>query len=267
MSLIALLHRTIIEIKGEDVIAFLQGLTTNDITRLVPGGCLYTVFLNPQGKFTHDAFAVMPATDQVWLDVEAEHVEALLKKLTMYKLRSKVVLSHLPEMHIYADLDAKADGLPAEAMLVTDPRNASMGQRVYTNVALQAHTNITIYDERRIPLSIPDGTRDVPYERGFIMEYGFDRLNAIDFQKGCYVGQELTARMHYRKLGKRQLICVKFETNAPESGTDITQDGVSVGVLRSTCGQLALAHIKTEALEINNVFIADGQTMTVCAKK
>lgn len=265
MSLIALTHRTIIELKGEDAVAFLQGQTTNDMTRLTPGGCLYTVFLNPQGKFMNDAFAIMPAADHVWLDVEADHALALLKKLTMYKLRSKVTLELRVDIGVYACFDALT--IEGEALIVQDPRTTDMGQRIYTTTQQAADTNITAYDERRMPLCIPDGTRDVPYERGFVMEYGFDQLNAVDFQKGCYVGQELTARMHYRKLGKRQLVCVEFDGDAPESGTDITHEGANVGTLRSTCGQLALAHIKTEALEATDTFIAQRRVMRIHPKK
>ena len=261
MSLIALTHRTIIELTGEDTIAFLQGQTTNDMTKLVHGACLYTVFLNSQGKFMNDAFAIMPTADHVWLDVEAEHAITLLKKLNMYKLRSKVALTLRVDIGAYACFETPI--IAAETSIVQDPRSAEMGQRIYTTTPQHASTDITAYDKQRLTLCIPDGTRDVPYERGFIMEYGFDRLNAIDFQKGCYIGQELTARMHYRKLGKRQLVCVKFEMDTPASGTDITHDGLSVGTLRSTCGQLALALIKTEALDISNTFMADGHVMKI----
>lgn len=261
MTLITLAHRTIIEFKGEDAVAFLQGQTTNDMARLMPGACLYTVFLNSQGKFLNDAFATMLALDHIWLDVEAEHAIELLKKLNMYKLRSKVVLALRVDIGVYACFDAPS--LDKDALVMQDPRTAEMGYRVYTAKKQQTNADITAYDVLRIRLCIPDGARDVPYERGFIMEYGYDRLNAIDFQKGCYVGQELTARMHYRKLGKRQLVCVEFETNAPASGADVTQDGVSVGMLRSVCGQLALAHIKTDALEANGIFMAEDKHMRV----
>lgn len=265
MSLIALAHRTVIEFKGEDAISFLQGQTTNDMIRLMPGESLYTVFLNSQGKFLNDAFAVMVTADHLWLDVEAEHAIELLKKLNMYKLRSKVTLALRVDIGVYACFDAPA--LDKDVFTVQDPRMTGMGYRVYSTKKQQASADIAPYDERRIRLCIPDGARDVPYERGFIMEYSFDRLNAIDFQKGCYVGQELTARMHYRKLGKRQLVCVEFDLGAPASGTDVTQDGVSVGTLRSTCGQLALAHIKTEALEVGGMFLADGKTIRICSQK
>ncbi|MDP4724864.1 MAG: hypothetical protein NWR39_00045 [Pseudomonadota bacterium] len=265
MTLITLAHRTIIEFKGEDAIAFLQGQTTNDMTRLVPGACLYTVFLNSQGKFLNDAFAVMLSINHIWLDVEAEHAIELLKKLNMYKLRSKVTLALRVDIGVYASFDAPtAEG--SDALTVQDPRTTEMGRRVYTTIKRQLTAGIEVYDARRIRLCMPDGARDVPYERGFIMEYGFDRLNAIDFQKGCYVGQELTARMHYRKLGKRQLVCVEFETDAPVSGADVTQDGVSVGTLRSTCGQFALAHIKTESLEVNGEFMAGDKMMKLYLK-
>jgi folate-binding protein YgfZ len=262
MSLITLAHRTVIEFKGEDVIAFLQGQTTNDMARLTPDACLYTVFLNSQGKFMNDAFAIMLAFDHVWLDVEAEHAIELLKKLNMYKLRSKVTLALRVDIGVYACFESPT--VAGDALIVQDPRAAEMGYRVYTTIKQKTSLDLTVYDTQRIRLCIPDGALDVPYERGFIMEYGFDRLNAIDFQKGCYVGQELTARMHYRKLGKRQLVCVEFEADAPESGADVTQDGVSVGTLRSTCGKLALAHIKTEALEANGIFMADGKIARIC---
>jgi folate-binding protein YgfZ len=265
MSLITLAHRTIIEFKGEDAVAFLQGQTTNDMLRLAPGVSLYTAFLNSQGKFLNDAFAVMIAADHLWLDVEAEHAIELLKKLNMYKLRSKVALALRVDIGVYACFDKPA--LDKDSFVIQDPRAAEMGYRIYSATKKHANTDIAAYDKHRIRLCIPDGARDVPYERGFIMEYGFDRLNAIDFQKGCYVGQELTARMHYRKLGKRQLVCVEFEAGAPESGTDITQDGVSVGTIRTTCGQLALAHIKTEALAAGGVFLGDGKKMNVCSQK
>ncbi|MES2253354.1 MAG: folate-binding protein [Pseudomonadota bacterium] len=265
MTLIALTHRTIIEIKGEDTVAYLQGLTTNDMTRLRAGACLYTVFLNPQGKFINDAFAIMLAADHIWLDVEAEHAIALLKKLTMYKLRSNVTLGLRVDIGVYACFDEST--FESDALVMQDPRTEDMGKRIYTTaLQTQASTDISVYDKRRISLCVPDGARDVPYERGFVMEYGFHQLNAIDFQKGCYVGQELTARMHYRKLGKRQLVCVEFETNAPASGTEIMQNGLSVGVLRSTCGSHALAHIKSEALETNGVFMADEKKLLVCTQ-
>lgn len=264
MSLIALTHRTIIEFKGEDTIAFLQGQTTNDMTKLVPGECLYTAFMNSQGKFMNDAFALMLSMDHVWLDVEAEHALELLKKLNMYKLRSKVTLALRIDIGVYACFNAlSAD---KDTWVVQDPRAEGMGSRIYSTKKKASSADLSTYDMQRIRLCIPDGSRDIPYERGFIMEYGFDRLNAIDFQKGCYVGQELTARMHYRKLGKRQLVCAEFETQAPAVGVEIMQEGVSVGLIRSTCGAFALAHVKTEAIVAGTDLLADGKCMKVHEK-
>ncbi len=259
MSFIALTHRTVIELKGIDVIAFLQGQATNDMARLTPGSCLYTAFLNPQGKFMNDAFILMLSADYLWLDVETDYAIPLLKRLTLYKLRSKIMLQLRIDIGVYACFEQPA--VVSEMIQVADPRSTEMGWRIYTTIPQTADTPIALYDEKRISLLIPDGTRDIPYERGFIMEYGFDRLGAIDFQKGCYVGQELTARMHYRKLGKRQLVCVAFDGNPPESNTDITQDGVSVGTIRSTCGHLALAHIRSEA--IGQTLMAGGQLIRI----
>jgi folate-binding protein YgfZ len=258
MELIHLKHRTIIDVSGIDAIAFLQGLTTNNLTQLEPGGCVYTVFLNAQGKFLNDAFAIMLAPDHIWLDVETEHSRTLLKKLNIYRLRSKVMLEQRPDYLIYACFDRKK---PADDwLMVYDPRSTRMGQRIYTTTE-QSASGIDLYDEHRIPLGIPDGTRDIPFERGFIMEYGLDRLNAIDFKKGCYVGQELTARMYYRKLGKRQLVYVTFDEAAPPPGTEVLQAEESVGIVRSVVKNMALVHMKIEALSNTAAFTADGKIM------
>ncbi len=260
MSFIPLTHRTIIELKGDDSISFLQGQTTNDMGRLTRDTCLYTAFLNPQGKFMNDAFILMKAADHLWLDVETDYAIPLLKRLTLYKLRSKITLQLRIDIGVYACFEKPKD-VSSEIIDVADPRSIEMGWRLYTTTPQSADIPISVYDEKRISLLIPDGARDIPYERGFIMEYGFDRLGAIDFQKGCYVGQELTARMHYRKLGKRQLACVVFDGTPPDRNTDIMQDGVSVGTIRSTCGHLALAHIRTEA--IGQKLMVDGQLIHI----
>ena len=256
MTITKLAHRTLIEIKGADARTFLQGLTTNDMMKLgttidsnelMARPSLYTTFLNPQGRFLTDTFVLLMGPDCVWLDVEAAHADALFKKLMMYRLRSAVTLSQQSDVSIYAVFDENSV-LPGT--YIHDARHPDMGKRYYTETALNdAQEELDTYDRKRFSLLIPDGTRDIPYERGFIMEYGFDRMGAVDFQKGCYVGQELTARMHYRKLGKRQLACVWFAHEAPEAGTEITRDGAPVGVVCSRVENMALVHMRTEALE------------------
>ncbi len=277
MTFIALNHRTIIEISGADVFSFLQGMTTNDVTKLqdvLNNVGLYSAFLNPQGKFLNDAFIFRPSMTQtqlnlLWLDVEAQHAKTLVQKLILYKLRSNVNLNLRDDISIYAYFgESQAENNTNEANhlsesvtgsalhYIDDPRSTAMGKRVYSlaplefKLAAPCTKDLSAYDAKRIPLLIPDGARDIPYERGFIMEYGFDRLNAIDFEKGCYVGQELTARMYYRKLGKRQLVCMECEMDGgPEVGSDVLCDGVCVGTVRSRAGKMVLVHIKTEALE------------------
>ncbi|MDP3372261.1 MAG: hypothetical protein Q8S21_05170 [Candidatus Paracaedibacteraceae bacterium] len=258
MTAVLLAHRTLIQIQGPDALSFLQGLTTNNVLALMPGHCVYTAFLNPQGKFLNDAFVIMVAENYVWLDVELEHVSILLQKLAIYKLRSQITLMHLPEILVYADISAESAAEPKESVIIIDPRTKSIGKRIYTK---KPYTTALIamneYERLRISLCLPDGTRDIPYERGFILEYGFEKLNAIDFQKGCYIGQELTARMYYRNLGKRQLVCLECEGNAPVFGTEVKQNEIIVGTTRSHSGSLMLAHIKSEALENNEAFFID----------
>jgi len=212
--------RGLIHIEGEDRKDFLQGLITNDINKLTPDAPLYACLLNAQGKFLHDFF-VIEGDGFILLDCEGgERAIDLYKRLNMYALRADIQISVEESNDVYAIFDNEI-GLP-------DPRNKEMGNRSFEKPDLPEKP-FEVWDHKRITLTIPDGSRDLVVEKSTMDEGSMDTLNAIDYNKGCYIGQELTARMHYRGLGKRKLQTVKLD-KLPE-GAD----------LRSSCRNFGIA--------------------------
>lgn len=222
---IKLKNRGLVHIEGADRHDFLQGLITNDIRRLAPGTPLYACLLTPQGKFLHDFF-IVEGTGFTMLDCEgAERVGDLHNRLSMYRLRRDVKLSVESENAVYAVLGEAEEGLP-------DPRHPDMGRRAFEKPANMPEAPFAEWDALRISLCIPDGSRDLAVGASTMDEAHMDRLNAVDYAKGCYVGQELTARMHYRGLGKKHLRTVRLDA-LPEGAE-----------LRSSCGDFGLALVR-----------------------
>lgn len=222
---VKLKDRGLIHVEGVDRHDFLQGLITNDINKLTPDAPLYACLLNAPGKFLHDFF-VIDGGEFILLDCEGgDRAADLYKRLSMYRLRADVQISVEEDNDVYAIFGSET-GLP-------DPRHADMGNRSFEKLDLEERA-FDEWDKRRIALTIPDGSRDMVIEKSTMDEANLDQLNAIDYDKGCYVGQELTARMHYRGLGKRRLQTV--ELDALPEGADI----------RSTCGDIAIALVKSQ---------------------
>jgi folate-binding protein YgfZ len=222
--------------------------------------------LTPQGKFLYDLF-VVELGEVFLLEGEAARIEDLRKKLAMYKLRSKVTVGLAAEMAVYAvmgDGAAQAFGLAAEAgcakelaggAVFVDPRLADIGLRALlpadgAEQALAAGgftaAPFAVWDEARLRLGLPDGSRDLEPEKSILLENGFEELNGVDFQKGCYMGQELTARSKYRGLVKKRLMPVEISGAAPEAGSLIQLDGAEAGEMRSSCGSVGLAVVRLE---------------------
>lgn len=247
-------NRGVIRLAGEDRATFLQGLVSNDVLKVTPERAGYGAFLTAQGKFLHDFFLV--ATDDALLiETAADRLDEFFKNLRMYKLRSKVDLSIESESWIVAAVFG-ADtldvlGLPAErgaarafagGLTFVDPRHADAGARVLLPdttgaAALESAglkpTGQDAYDRRRVSLGLPDGARDMAVEKTVLLEAGFEEMGGVDFQKGCYMGQELTARTKYRGLVKRRLMPIIINGPLPASGMEITLDGKEAGEVRS----------------------------------
>lgn len=286
-------QRSVVAVTGEDRKPFLQGLVSNDVLRVTPERAAYALFLTPQGKFLHDftmvdsdgdPAAILPA---ILMDPETERRADLLRRLKMYRLRSKIALEdradRLTVAVAFGENVPAALGLPAEAgaarpfgggIAFIDPRLPALGARLFLPAdglaALEA-TGLTRrdaadFDRLRLALGVPDGTRDLIPEKSIPLENRMESLNAISWDKGCYMGQELTARTKYRALIKKKLFPVAFDGPAPEAGTPVTLDGKEAGEIRSSRDGTGLALLRLEdvqrAAETGLPFLSGTATLT-----
>lgn len=250
--------RAVLAVSGGDASGFLQGLVTNDIGKLAGGGAIHAALLTPQGKYLFD-FLVFARDGAFCLDCEAEARPALARRLAIYKLRADVAIDAVlpdPVFALFGEGAEEAAGRIAGADAFADPRHPALGARVVGlsgEAAIRAAGAVEApraeYDALRLSHGIPDGRRDLVPEKSFLLENGFDELNGVDFDKGCYVGQEVTARMKHRKLVRKRLVPVHIDGAAPEPGTPVHRDGSEVGEMRSSAGALGLALLRIDAIE------------------
>jgi folate-binding protein YgfZ len=211
--------RSVLQINGVDAAPFLQGLLSNDVTAATAAQGVYAAFLSPQGKYQHDLF-ILGADGGFLADVESARRADLLKKLHIYKLRSAVDIADLgQEYKIYALWGAGENPSDNNVKIYPDPRLPQAGWRIIAGVNIAIDTlaqkfsaqiaDFAAYDYHRAQLGLPDGSRDMMVDRGILLENGFDELRGISWDKGCYLGQELTARTRYRGLVRKRLVpCV-----------------------------------------------------------
>jgi len=236
-------NRAVIRLSGADVRKFLQGLVTNDVMKAVAGVGVYAALLTPQGKFMYDMI-IMADGDDLLLDVAADRKDELIRRLTMYKLRAAVTITDESGLKVWA---VWADEAP-DGIVAADPRDAALGYRVISaNMPGSDPLSTADYEHKRLALGVPDSSRDIEVEKYFWLETDAERLNGVSFSKGCYVGQELTARMKHRTTLKKKLVAVKAEGGRLEPGQEITTaDGKSAGEIRTTDGTHAIAFFRLE---------------------
>ena len=263
-------HRSVIAVGGDDRVEFLQGLISNDTTKVAPGKSVWAALLTPQGRFLNDMFVVDGGDGTLLLETERERAPALAKKLTLYKLRSKVAVEdRSAALDVAVVFGAGADkALPIGGTIsFVDPRLAGLGVRVLAPAGQAAallaargfvETPVEAYEALRLEAGVPDGSRDLRVEKALLLESGFDELNGVDWKKGCYMGQELTARTKYRGLVKKRLFPIEVDGALPAPGTSVHLDGEEVGELRSGSGRRALALLQTEAARGAGALTADG---------
>ena len=262
--------RGIVSVDGPEAGPFLQGLISNDIERVTEAGGIYAALLTPQGKFLHDFF-VMRHGDGYLLDCEGPRVGDLGGRLVAYRLRADIGLADATEDFRVVALfggdgsDGAFDLSPGEGSaapcgggtVMRDPRNAALGLRAvlprdvdltFLERAGFAEGHVADYERHRIAHGAPDGSRDMEVGRATLMECGFEALNGVDFEKGCYVGQELTARTKHRGLVRRQLAPVALEGPLPPAGTPIMAGEREVGEIRSGLDDAALAVLRLERI-------------------
>lgn len=223
--------RQIIRISGEDRLDFLQGLVTNDVTR---APC-WAALLTPQGKYLAD-FLIVPDGDTLLIDVDAGLADDVIRRLSMYKLRSKVQIEP-------TDLPVARGTGPAPAGAIPDPRHDALGWRLYG----QQGDDGSDWDAIRVANCIPESLIELIPNETFILEAGFERLHGVDFRKGCYVGQEVTARMKHKTELRKGLTTLRVEGEAP-IGTPITREGREVGTLHTQSGGRGIAHVRFDRL-------------------
>ena len=261
--------RAALGISGDDRQTFLQGLVSADAAKVDGGHARHAAFLTAQGRFLHEFFMVAIG-ETIHLDAEADRLDDLMRRLKMYKLRAKVTLAPSTDFVVAAfwgENAAAAFGLPDEAgaakpvgggTIYVDPRLPALGVRALVPAGelsglAVAHGFTTAtpgdYDTLRIAHGVPDGSRDLPIEDALLLENGFDELGGVDWKKGCYVGQEVTARMKYRALVRKRLMPVRIDGPVPPAGTRVTAGDAEVGEMRSTAGTMGLALLRIEAVD------------------
>ncbi len=250
-------NRGVLRLSGVDRIAFLQGLVSNDVTGAHP---VYSCLLTPQGKFLHDFFLI-PDGESLLIDCEADRRDDLLRRLKTYRLRSKVDIVDESDLYrAYAVFGSE----PPPGIVYDDPRSADLGRRVLTNAPI---TGIEIpfdaYDRLRIALGAPDGSRDMEVGKAILLENNIDLFNGIAWDKGCYMGQELTARTRYRGLVKKRLMPVRIDGASPAIGAPLIENGVEIGEMRTRAGDLGLALIKLEVARQHRAIAVDGAQLRV----
>jgi folate-binding protein YgfZ len=277
--------RGVLAVSGPDRRSFLQGLVSNDVDKVGPAQARHAALLTAQGKYLHD-FMMIEVGGAIWLDAEGGRLDDLKRRLSIYRLRAKAALDKQPDLvvaAIFGDGALAATGLataPGAArpfgsgVVFADPRLTALGARcILPRVDIRpalaaaglAETGFPAYDRLRLELGIPDGSRDLIPEKSILLEAGFDELNGVDWQKGCYIGQELTARTKYRGLIKKRLMPVEIEGPDPAPGTIVTADGREVGEMRSSHEGLGLALLRIEPV-VGRKHLRAGKAAIVAAK-
>lgn len=266
--------RAVIRVSGPDRVSFLQGLVSNNIETITAQKSGYGALLTPQGKFLFDFFVYYQDEDSLLLECErgenGARAAELFKKLRMYKLRAKAELTDVSDDYDVIAVFGKdalsslsLEATPgttapmAEGIKAVDPRLSELGARVLLPknalaemAAIGAQeSDVETYHQMRVSLGVPNGSEELEIEKSILLESGFEELGGVDFNKGCYMGQELTARTKYRGLVRKRLLPIQIEGPAPDVGTAITNGDKEAGVIRSIHGNAGLALIRLERIE------------------
>jgi folate-binding protein YgfZ len=244
--------RAVLRVGGSDARSWLQGLVTNDVENIPAGEARFAALLTPQGKILADFF-VLGDGDGLLIDCAAESAGGLAKRLAMYKLRAPVTISEVSGSLAVA---AGWDGAPppaAQGRVFDDPRGVGLGWRAIAPHAelekLGAPVSEQDWHAHRIGCGAPQGGVDFPWGDTFPHEANMDRLNGIDFKKGCYVGQEVVSRVQHRGLARKRITRVGIAGQTPAPGVEITAGEISIGVMGSSSGKAGLALIRLDKAE------------------
>jgi folate-binding protein YgfZ len=245
--------RAVIAVSGPDWKSFLNGLLTQEVETLAPGELRFAGLLTPQGRLLYDLF-VAGTADGALLDVAAEHRDAILMRLAMYKLRAKVELA-ASELAVFASFPAH----PGEGWRA-DPRLPALGSRIYAP-DLETTATEDDYEAHRLALGAP-GSADWGTDKTYPIEADFDLLNGIDFKKGCFVGQETTSRMKRRGTIKNRMLPIAFDGPAPAFGAEVLAGELRAGEVLSGRDGRAMALLRLDRIE-GAALTVDGRPVRV----
>jgi folate-binding protein YgfZ len=258
-SLTKLQNRGVIRLTGPDRVGFLQGLVSNNVESVTRDKAIYACMLTPQGKFLHDFFLIQDG-ESLLIECEGDRRDDLLRRLAMYRLRAKIDLDAGESLASSAGAEK-----PESWNGLADPRHPSLGYRFLSPFDVQSDAepgDFNAYDRRRIALGVPDGSRDMVIGKSILLENNIDLLHGVAWDKGCYTGQELTARTHYRGLIKKRLAPVRIVGAAPPLGTPIVENDVEIGEMRDSRGDLGLALLKLDILRRPRPIVLADATLT-----
>jgi folate-binding protein YgfZ len=238
-------ERGVLAVSGEDRVAFLQGLVSNDVAAVAPGRAVWAALLTPQGKWLADFF-ILSDGGRLLLDCERAQMAMLATRLSRFRLRAKVAIEPTG-MAVFVAWNG-APALAAGDVAAPDPRLPEAGWRILAAASRAVDATGAEWDSHRLALGLPDGSRDMESEKTVLLEAGFDELDGVSWTKGCYMGQELTARTRYRGLLKRRLVPVSIIGAAPEPGAPVTHDGADVGTMRSARDGAGMALLRLDAV-------------------
>jgi len=268
--------RSVIKVAGEDARNFLNGLITTDVDRLKPGLGRFGALLTPQGKIIVDFLITeVPAGHGggFLIDCPKALADTLATKLKFYKLRAKVTVENL-DLGVLAAWDGQPAAQPDLAF--TDPRNAALGIRILIPEDLKQKLSDLIgadlvdaadYEAHRIALGVPRGGLDFMYSDAFPHETNMDRLAGVDFDKGCYVGQEVVSRMQHRGTARTRSIMVLLDDVSPEVGVSVMAGDKQVGTMGSSAQGKGIALVRidrvADALDAGQTITAGGLALTL----
>lgn len=276
MKAALLTDRGVITVKGEDARRLLNGLLTTDITAVGPGIARFAALLTPQGKVAADGFvAQAPPDDALFIDCPRALAAGLVERLNFYRLRAKARIEDASDqVGVLAAWDGTTTAQGRSAF--RDPRLEALGSRVILEPrlaeaaasALGAQlTDPQLYEVHRIVLGVPSGGVDFRYGDVYPHEADMDQLNGVDFNKGCYVGQEVVSRMEHRGRVRTRVVPVRYAGRAPPVGTPVRAGGKAVGTMGSAAAGRGLALLRLdrvgEALAASLALEADGVDLTL----
>tara|TARA_Y100000590_G_C15724449_1_gene1014684 strand:+ start:911 stop:1774 length:864 start_codon:yes stop_codon:yes gene_type:complete len=261
---IVLNETNFVSIKGKDIKDFLQGIITNDINKCHKK-VIYSCLLTPQGKFLSDFF-VIPIEDYYIVEINKAFFKTFISKLKIYKLRSNVEIQEIQNLISVIILNTPIDKslelgsmqLNNDYIEYVDPRNLNLGKKIIIKNDLidkyiisnnYERMNPNDYEKIMIENLIPNSTKDLKVEKSLLLENNFENINAIDWNKGCYIGQELTARMKYRALLKKSLRLIKIDSGKVDSEDEVLFENNNIGKITSIVENYGLALLKIQESE------------------